>query len=113
MTIFVVKLFHTIIFLLLLACVFHLLYAAAFNRPSRWTLAALILIVVEGIALYINHWRCPLTEWAERLGAEDGSVTQIFLPRWLADRMFVICPPLVGISVLLLVVRMLLSRKPL
>jgi hypothetical protein len=32
-----------------------------------------------------NGFRCPLTGLAEELGAKRGSVTDIFLPKWLAS----------------------------
>ena len=32
-----------------------------------------------------------MTLLAERLGAAQGSVTDIFLPKWFADRIFPIC----------------------
>ena len=51
---------------------------------------AIATVIAEGTALALNRGRCPLTTMAENMGAEDGSVTGIFLPRWLADRAFVI-----------------------
>lgn len=32
-----------------------------------------------------TRWRCPLTDLAEALGADDGRVSDIFLLRWFAD----------------------------
>jgi len=40
----------------------------------------------------MNRGRCPLTQLVEAMGAENGRVSDIFLPRWLADRI----PQLVG-----------------
>jgi hypothetical protein len=66
------------------------LYSGLFNRVGWWTLIAIVLVFAEGTALALNRGRCPLTTLAENMGAEDGSVTGIFLPRWLADRVFII-----------------------
>ena len=41
-----------------------------------------------------NGFRCPLTDVAERYGAADGSVTDIFLPSWFARRLPAIHAPL-------------------
>lgn len=41
-----------------------------------------------------NGFRCPLTELAERYGAERGSVTDIHLPKWFAQKIPAIHGPL-------------------
>ena len=41
-----------------------------------------------------NGFRCPLTELAERYGAEHGSVTDIYLPGWFAHNMPAVHAPL-------------------
>lgn len=88
--IFWIKFVHSFIFFLMTACILYVLYSGLFNRVGWLTLISIVLVVVEGIALAINRWRCPLTTLAENMGAEDGSVTGIFLPRWLAKRAFII-----------------------
>jgi hypothetical protein len=44
--------------------------------------------LVNGILLYLNNGRCPFTNLAERYGAKKGSVTDIFLPKIIADNIF-------------------------
>lgn len=110
MVLFLVKLFHTLIFLVLSVCILFLLYCAAFNRRTKWTAVALILVVIEAIVIVVNDWRCPLADLAERIGAEEGSVTSIFLPDWLAGRVFQICTPLATIAILVLGFRLALDR---
>ncbi len=92
--IFFLKALHTAIFVFESLCVFAVLYAAITNRVSRWTVGAIGTIVLEGMILLFNRMQCPLRIWTERLGAARGSVTDIFLPRWLADRIFQIYTPL-------------------
>ncbi len=53
------------------------------------------------LRLAVSGWTCPLTILAERLGAVRGSVTDIFLPRWFADRMFSICGTTYAVALLL------------
>jgi hypothetical protein len=86
-----IKVIHTAIFVLLSCCVLYVLASGALNRITPWTWGAAVAIVVEGLVLVASGGRCPLTTVAERLGAVDGSVTDIFLPRWFADRIFPIC----------------------
>lgn len=53
---------------------------------------ALFAAVGESIVFVMNRGRCPFTQLVEAMGAENGRVADIFLPRWLADRI----PQLVG-----------------
>ena len=102
--IFWVKFVHSLIFFMMTACILYVLYSGVFDRVGWLTLFCILLVIGESAAVAINRWRCPLTTMAEDLGAEDGSVTGIFLPRWLADRVFVIWgPAFLGACVLVLV----------
>jgi hypothetical protein len=88
--IFWVKVVHSFFFFLMTACILYVLYSGVFNRVGWLTVVAIVLVIAEGSALALNGGRCPLTTLAENMGAEDGSVTGIFLPQWLADKVFVI-----------------------
>jgi len=91
LTVLHVKLVHTLIFVALSACVLYILVSGVFDRITPGTWVAIVAIVIEGVVLALSGGRCPLTAVAERLGAQDGSVSDIFLPRWFADRIFPIC----------------------
>jgi hypothetical protein len=106
LTVLHVKLVHTAIFAALSACVLHVLVSGAFGRITPLTWYAMAAIVVEGFVLLVNGGRCPLTAVAERLGATDGSVSDIFLPKWFADRIFPICGTLFVIGCALVGVRL-------
>ncbi|WP_207956958.1 hypothetical protein [Rubrobacter tropicus] len=101
--IFAVKLVHSAIFLSVAASILQFFYAGVTNRGSRWTRFSLALAVGESLVFAANRFRCPLTGLAESLGAESGQVTDIFLPRWLAERIpWIFTPPLIaGILALL------------
>jgi hypothetical protein len=43
----------------------------------------------------------------ERLGAARGSVTDILLPKWFADRIFPVCSTTYVIALVILIVRVL------
>ena len=98
----VIKLVHSAIFLLNSAAILHIFVAGVRDRPSRWTPAALVLAFTEVAVFLANRGRCPLTDLVERLGGESGRVSDIFLPRWFADRIPQLCGPLLLIGVLTL-----------
>jgi hypothetical protein len=55
--------------------------------------------------LATSCWTCPLTILAERRSAVRSSVTDIFLPKWFADRIFPICGSMYVLAVALLISR--------
>ena len=107
LTIFHVKLLHTLIFAVLSACVAYIVISASIDRITTWTWVAIVAIVIEGMVLAVSGGRCPLTAVAERLGASDGSVADIFLPRWFADRIFPICGTLYLIGCAIVAIRVM------
>lgn len=94
--IFTVKLVHSLIFLSVAASIAHIFYAGVTGRATRTTRLALALAVGESLIFAFNRWTCPLRTLAEALGAETGQVTDIFLPKWFADRIpWFFTPPLI------------------
>jgi len=72
----------------MLACFFYNIYAAA-TATFTWVLFITFgTHLVEGVMLILNRWTCPLRIMVEKYGAENGQVSDIFLPKWLADRLF-------------------------
>jgi hypothetical protein len=100
--VFAVKLFHSIIFFVMVFALIYILYCAIYRRYNWTLLAALGAIGAEGLALLLNHWECPFTSLAKRLGDTNGSVTDLFLPDWCARRTFKIAVVVVTIEVILL-----------
>jgi len=107
-TIFQIKFVHTLIFWVLSLCVAYALFSGVANRITLWTWVAVGLLFVERVVLVVSGWTCPLTILVERRGEVRGSVTDIFLPRWFADRVFPICGTLYGIALLIIVLRVAL-----
>ena len=84
------------------ACLIYILYCGV-TRTYNWTLIlAISAILINALALYLNRGRCPLTTLAEKLGAEKGSVTDIFLPQWMARNVFRISTVLFAAELVLL-----------
>lgn len=62
---------------------------------------AAAVVATESLVFAGNGFRCPLTQVAERLGADRGTVTDIYLPRWFARNLPAIHVPLIGLAVFL------------
>ena len=77
------------------------------DKMSNLTWIGIGFILLEGFVLFINGWKCPLTVYAEKLGADDGSVADIFLPKLIANQMFKIFGTISVICFLMLLVRLL------
>jgi hypothetical protein len=82
-----VKLAHAVLFFLLSACLFYVLVSGALNRITLWTWGAFAILFGEVVILALFRGKCPLTILAERLGAVNGRVSDIFLPRCISDRL--------------------------
>lgn len=106
-TIFQIKLVHTIIFWILSLCVLYALVSGIMDRITAWTWVAVGLLFLESVVLVVSGWTCPLTLLAERQGALRGSVADIFLPKWFADRIFPICGTLYGVALVVIALRLL------
>jgi len=104
-TIFQIKVAHTVIFWVLSLCVVYALYSGLADRVTFWTWVAVGLLLIESVVLLVSGWICPLTLLAERQGAQRGSVADIFLPKWFADRIFPVCGTLYVVALILIVMR--------
>jgi hypothetical protein len=98
----VVKSVHGLIFLAEAYCALYVLYSGLSDRVSALTKLSMAVMVGEGLVLLSNGGRCPLTDLAEELGSEHGSVSDIFLPGWFAARVPVVfsTPLAIGIAML-------------
>jgi hypothetical protein len=81
---FGVKLVHSIAFWIIQTSILYLVYKGVRGESDRRAAAAFAIAAGESAIYAGNGFRCPLTGFAEDLGAESGSVTDIFLPGWLA-----------------------------
>jgi hypothetical protein len=96
-----VKGVHSLIFLFLQSTIAFLLVTGVKGRTDRRTAIAVAVVGAECAIYAGNGFRCPLTGLAEDLGAERGSVTDIFLPRWLAANIDRIYGPLFALALVL------------
>jgi hypothetical protein len=92
--IFGIKVCHTLTWLSIESCVAYVLYAGFAGRSDKRAALAAAVVTGETLVFAGNGFRCPLTGLAERYGAEHGSVTDIYLPKWFAHNLPAIHAPL-------------------
>jgi hypothetical protein len=91
-----VKAVHTLAWFSIESCMIYVLYAGVARRTDRRAAMAGTVVAGEILIFAANGFRCPLTKLAENLGVADGSVTNIWLPRWLARNLPALHVPLVA-----------------
>ena len=79
----------------------YVLYKGLRGASDRRAAIAGAIVAGETAIFLANGARCPLTGLAESLGAESGSVTDLYLPKWLAHNLPAIHVPLVALAVFL------------
>jgi hypothetical protein len=92
-----IKGLHTAIFASVAACIALFVWDGIRQRAGHRATIALGIALAETAVYASNNQVCPLTPLAEELGAEHGSVADIYLPDWLSRRI-----PLLGGTALLL-----------
>lgn len=97
----VIKAFHTAIWLSVEAAFGFLIVSGFTKRSDRLVAGSAAVVTAETLIYLANRMKCPLTELAHSLGAESGSVTDIYLPRRLARSLPVIHAPLVLLALYL------------
>jgi hypothetical protein len=92
---------HTLVWFSIESCMVYVLYAGLANRTDRRAAIAAAVIAAESLVFAANGFRCPLTDVAESLGAERGSVTDIYLPARFARNLPAIHVPLLALALFL------------
>jgi glycerol uptake facilitator-like aquaporin len=109
---FVLKLIHTIIFLVESAAILYLVESGARRRYGRKRNIAIGLVAAETVVYLGNKQTCPMTNMARSLGDETGNdwIADIFLPRWFAPLIPPICGTLALFGLILPVIETLRRR---
>lgn len=87
-TVFTIKAIHLTLFILMVISLFYSLYCAIAGVYNWLLLAAMIMILIDGLSIALNRGRCPLTTLAERHGAANGAVTHLIVGKWAARYVF-------------------------
>ena len=91
---FILKLAHTIVFLIESAAILYIVESGLRRRYDRRRSVAIGLVLAETAVYLGNKQTCPMTKLARSLGDETGNdlIADIFLPRWFAP----LIPPICG-----------------
>jgi hypothetical protein len=81
-----VKTFHSIAFFSIFGLILVFTWDGIRGRSTRRTATAAAIALAETAVFVTNNQVCPLTPLVEELGAESGSVTDIFLPDPISRR---------------------------
>ena len=81
---FAIRAVHSAVFWVELVAIGWLVVTGLRGRRGRSVAVAAGLVAIEGAVWVGNDRICPLTPLAERYGAEDGSVSDIWLPHVVA-----------------------------
>ena len=98
---FAVRALHSGVFLAELWAILWLVLTGIAGRHGRSVALAATLVAAESAVFVANRGTCPLTPLAERYGADDGRVSDIFLPDALARTIPQWSIPLVLVGALL------------
>ncbi|WP_211883278.1 hypothetical protein [Pseudarthrobacter albicanus] len=96
-----VKIVHTLAWFTIAACMVYVLYAGVRGRTDRKVGLAAGVVTAETLVFAANGFHCPLTAVAKDLGDATGSVTDIYLPKWIARNLPAIHVPLILLAVFL------------
>ena len=92
-----IKAFHTAAFVAISGAILVFTWEGMRGRRGPAVNAAAAIALGETVIYASNNQVCPLTPLAEQLGSSRGSVTDIYLPAWISERI-----PVFGGSVLLI-----------
>ena len=96
-----IKLVHSTIFFTMLASLLVFVQRGLAGRSDRLALVSGLLVSGEALIFCGNGRRCPLRQLAEAVGEDRGSVTDLFLPRWIAEHIFEITAPIFALGIAL------------
>lgn len=96
---------HTAVYVVMVAAIFEVLYAATTGYAGLWLRIALVLLALETVIFVGNGMKCPLTALAVRYGAEHGYAFDTFLPERVTQYTFRFFGSLMMVGLVLLAVR--------
>jgi hypothetical protein len=96
-----IKSLHTLVFFGELLSIGWLVLSGLRGRRDRTVAAAAAMVAAEAAVFVANRGVCPLTPLAERHGAVNGSVSDIFLPDRVARTIPIWSSALIVVAVLL------------
>lgn len=100
---FIIKTVHTVIYIIMVAAIFYIVYAAITKTygPKLWV--SLGLVLTEGLVFVGSGMKCPLTTLAKQHGDPKGYVGDMLLSETAARHMFRIFGAILIIGILVLI----------
>lgn len=105
-----IKVVHTIIWVLFNLVLGYMLYAVWVNRIDVWVWVCIGIIVGEGLVLMLFKYSCPLTVLARRYSNSEKHNFDIYLPEWLAKYNKLIYTSIFVLALLGIVYRLLTGQ---
>jgi hypothetical protein len=109
MQLFLIKSFHSLIFVVESIAIFYILYSGIFNIGGTLLVIAVVLVVAEIVVFVANGQRCPLTKLALRMGDPTGDdyIADFLFPQWFKPYVSPACGTLALIGFIILGLRLL------
>jgi hypothetical protein len=87
--------------------VLYVFYSGVTGQINTFTWVAIILVFVEGVALSLNRWTCPLHKISSRISPEGEKVHDMFIPKWVLFKYYKVIFALIYLVGLFLVAKVL------
>jgi hypothetical protein len=97
---------HTAIYVVMVACVFAVVYAGASGARGAWVWISAALVALEAVVFIGNGLKCPLTALVVKHQGR-AKVSDTFLPERITRHTFRVFGPLIVLGYALLAVRWL------
>lgn len=110
MSLLLVKLAHTLIWVWLVSCIGVVVWSGVTGRVNRWSWFATYAVLIEGLILLIFRGNCPLTIVARRYSDSRKDNFDIFLPNWLARHNQMIFTTIFALGLGLMLIRWAVDR---
>lgn len=104
-----IKIIHTIIWAVMAAASFYILYAGIFKVFNWYLYASLFLLLAESLVLLLNKWVCPLTPMAMKYTSNREPDFDIYLPKVIAKYNKQIFGTIFAVGLILVLVNYLMS----
>jgi hypothetical protein len=102
-----IKSIHTAIFVVMNVCLAIVILEVITDRISYLSWLSIAALLTESVVLVANGWRCPISIYAQNVGATDGHESDIFLPLWFTDRIPLVYGSILAVTLLVFVIRLL------
>ena len=82
---FIVKLIHTIVWIIMAFCTFYVSYLVIIMKFNIPFFICLSILIIEIITMFYNRFVCPFQKWAGRYTDNREVGFDIFLPKIIAN----------------------------